>query len=351
MGLGKGPEGLQLALGAARDVAERGQKIWEGRLSYLIAMFYARYSKPRNYEQGVAWLNRGLAEVAEAGLSADEYHFESVFNRNGLAMIRAFQGRHLEAIDLCASGLARLNENLGTEKHLLHRSILLYNIAQVYVAIDKQEQALEAYSAVIEMDPNYSEYYNERGNLYLSAGRIDEARADYLRAIELSSPYYEVHTNLGQCYRQMGLYKDALGAYSRSLDLEPNHPVALAGRAQAYDALGMVDQTIEDYSAALNAGSTHWEVPANRGVLYYQTENLPAALEDFNHAIELNPENADLYTNRSRLHQELGRTQDAVKDLYAAVKYCSVPEELESLRVALGELGTSRDAGIASVPA
>jgi tetratricopeptide (TPR) repeat protein len=335
MGLGDGVEGLRLALGPALETAQKGQKVWQGRLSYLIAMFYARYSKPRDYASGVEWLERGLGEIAGAGLPEDEFHFESVFNRNGLAMVRTFQGRHLEAIELCSTGLARLNQHLGAEQHLLHRSILVYNIAQVFVAMGKQAEALNYYSSVIEMDPNYSEYYNERGNIHLSMDHIPEALADYLKAVELSSPYFEVHTNLGQCYRQMGRNEEALRAYSRSLDLEPRHHLALAGRAQVYDALGMVEKAIDDYSAALETMPGQWDIFANRGVLYYQLGNTAAALTDFDRSIELNPTNANLHANRALLFQALNRIDDAIRDIETALSLSQSEEERGELRTSL----------------
>src|SRR5207248_1480612 len=120
-----------------------------------------------------------------------------------LAMIRNFQGRGQDAIKLCQDGIEHLNMHLGTEKHRLHRSVLLYNIAQVYRVAGSHGEAIKYYSATIEMDPNYSEYYNERGSIFLQMGLLEEAHRDYLKAIELSPPYFEVFTNLGQCYRKM----------------------------------------------------------------------------------------------------------------------------------------------------
>jgi len=122
-------------------------------------------------------------------------------------MIRNFQRRPEEAIELCRSGFAYLNENLDANEHRLHRSILLYNIAQVYAATGAHEEALEYYAGTIEMDPNYSEYYNDRANVLLQMDRLEEAKADYLQAIELSPPYFEVFTNLGQCYRRRAKWR------------------------------------------------------------------------------------------------------------------------------------------------
>jgi tetratricopeptide (TPR) repeat protein len=274
-------------------------------LFFSVAMIYARYSKPRDLVKGAEFLDRGLAALERIDMSPEDYHFSYVFNRNGIAMIHSFDRRFQEAIDLCHAGIQRLNQHLGSDKHHFQRSLLMYNIAQVCFATGRYAEALEHYTAVIKLDPHYSEYYNERGNILLRLGRFEEARADYLNAIELSPPYDEVHTNLGQCYRRIGKFDDAIASYTRALDLRSDLSLALAGRASAYEELGQREHAIEDYTAALELDPSQWESLANRGVLHYEAGNLAESLADFNRAIELAPDQSDLFANRSLVVHDL----------------------------------------------
>lgn len=322
---------LALAETEGMKLAEHDANI-RARLFYLIAMFYARFQKNRDLVKGEDYLRRGLEALEAADLPESVYHFQSVFNRNGLAMIRNFQGRFEEAIELCRSGFARLSEHLGADEHRLHRSVLLYNIAQVYAATGSIAEAVEYYTAAIEMDPNYSEYYNERGSLYLRLGRLQEAQADYLRAIELSPPYFEVFANLGQCYRLMGAMPEAIGAYSRALDIEPKHLLALLGRAKAHEELGQSEAAVADYTAALAQDPTQWEAVASRGVLYYEAGNLEASLADFDRALALKPDHPDLYHNRATIFVDLKRYDQAEKDVEAALQLNPPEEDALALR-------------------
>lgn len=323
---------LQEIEALALQFAEHAPPTWRIDIYYLLAMVHARFRKPRNFPKGEEYLERGLAALEQAGLPEAQYHFHYVFNRNGVAMIRSFQARHNEAIQLCLDGIERLNKHVGTDKHRLHRSVLVYNIAQVYFATGRYEEAIEHYTAAMSMDPNYSEYYNERGNIYLRMGRFEQAQADYLRAIELSPPYYEVFTNLGQCYRNMENMAQAIEAYSRALDLQPRQALALAGRAQAHEMLSNRDAAIADYSSALSYDPNQWEVVASRGVLYYEAGNLSAALTDFTRAIELKPDQIDLYQNRSVVLADSGQTEDAARDLKAALALNPPDEDKVSLQ-------------------
>jgi tetratricopeptide (TPR) repeat protein len=336
IGLQDVQNGLRLAEGEAADFVRNERPLWQAQLCYLTAMLHARYSKPRNLTKGEEYLDRGLALIEQdKELPEGDLHFQAVFNRNGVAMIRNFQGRHEEAIEFCRAGIARLNAHLGKDQHRLHRSVLVYNIAQVCVATGAYDDALQHYAAVMEMDPNYSEYYNERGSTFLRLGRLEEAHADYLQAIDLSPPYFEVFTNLGQCCRLMGAMEEALAAYTRALDLEPNQLLALLGRAKAHEGLGHVTDAIADYSAALARDPAQWEAIASRGVLHYETGNLAAALADLDRAIELNPGEADLYQNRAILLSDMGRHQEAARDLEAALNLNPEEAAREDLRTRL----------------
>jgi tetratricopeptide (TPR) repeat protein len=312
LGLDDVDAALQLTEEVGLPLAERDAG-WRYQIFYLLAMMYARFRKPRDYAKGEEYLERSLAAIPESDSPEGERHFRYVFNRNGLAMIRNFQRRPEEAIELCRSGFAHLNKHLEADEHRLHRSILLYNIAQVYAVTGAYAEALEYFSATIDMDPNYSEYYNERANVLLQVDRLEEAKADYLRAIELSPPYFEVFTNLGQCYRRMGAMNDAIEQYSRALDLEPQHLLARLGRAKAYEESGEREPAIEDYSAAIALDATLWEAVASRGVLHYEAGRLSESLADLDAAIDLKPEVSDLHENRAIVLADLEKVRTTLQ--------------------------------------
>ncbi len=285
------------------------------RLCYLMAMLFARYMPERDLVQGEQLLERGLEYLERSGLPEHEHWFQYVFNRNGLAMIRNFQGRQAEALELCQKGLELLERHLSPEQHRLHRSVLLYNMAQVYAQLGAYEQSIDRFSAAMRMDPNYSEYYNERGNVFLKLERYAEAERDYRQAIELSPPYHEVWSNLGQCLRLTGRMAEAKEAYSRSLDLLPIQEKVWLGRAQARETLGEIEDAIRDYSRALELDPLLWQARAGRAVLLYELGRLQESLEDLDRAIEIAPTEAELYQNRAVLLTDLGRIQDASRDL------------------------------------
>jgi tetratricopeptide (TPR) repeat protein len=285
------------------------------RYCYLLSMLHARFLQPTDQAKAESYLQRALDALQGADLPDDERHFLTVFTMNGLAFVRLRQGKAQEALELCRAGLARLNEHLDPERHRLHRSVLLFNIAQVHAQIGPYEDAIAYFSQAMEMDPNYSEYYNDRGTVYLKMERLEDAERDYLRAIELSPPYVEVWTNLGQCYRAMERMDDAIRAYSRALDLDRDCTLAVVGRADAQFALDRAALALEDYDRALAMEPDQPLVLASRAILHYEAGRLSNALADLDLAVKLAPEIAEFYQNRAVALQELGRRDEAVRDL------------------------------------
>jgi tetratricopeptide (TPR) repeat protein len=287
---------------------------------YLMAMLHGRYLPQRDFGKAEEYLDKGMDLLHRGAITPDTLHFRIAFNRNGLAMVRHFQGFPEEALELCRASYREIQDNLPPDKHRLHRSVLLYNIAQVCAMIGRSEDALEMYSAAMEIDPKYSEYYNERGNVYLRLRRLQEARGDYLRAIELSPPYYEAYANLGQCCRLLGYHDEALAAYSKAVDLEPDHPLSFLGRAEVFQAQAHLQEAIADYTAALALNPEDWRALANRAILFYESGDLASSLTDLDGAIQLAPGVADLYSNRAIALTDLGRCEQAIEDLRACIE-------------------------------
>ncbi len=284
---------------------------------YFMSMLYARIlpKQDRDLDKAEECLVLSNDEIMQADLPKHKKLFAISFNQNGVALIRHRQGHYQEAIELCEACINQLNAHFKPDEHRLHRSVLLFNLAQVYAVTGSSEKAIVYLSEAMEMDPNYSEYYNDRGNLYLNLEQFAEALKDYQKAIELSPPYWEVWSNLGRCYVKTNQPYEAVKAYDRALDLKPDEFSVWVARAGVLETLGKPDAAISDYSAALTLKHEDPFLWANRASLHYDLGNFEACLQDLEQAIALAPDNADLYENRAIALISLGCVSEAIKDL------------------------------------
>jgi tetratricopeptide (TPR) repeat protein len=322
---------LEEALELLKDPSELAHTL------YLLAMLHARFLEPANQALADEYLHRALSVLSDGELPESERAFLTVFMMNGLALVRLRQRRVADALALCAEGIARLNEHLGPNHHRLHRSVLLFNIAQVHAQIGPYETAIDYFTQAMALDPNYSEYYNDRGAVHFKLGKFKDAERDYLRAIELSPPYAEVWTNLGQCYRSTERMEDAATAYSRAIDLEPGATLPLIGRAEANAALGHAERALQDYDRALAIDSGQPLVLASRAVLHYEAGRLGGSLADLDAAIALAPDLAELYQNRAVALRDLGRPNAAAGDLIRYLELSPDAEDREDVQATVAE--------------
>jgi tetratricopeptide (TPR) repeat protein len=284
-------------------------------MNYILGMHHLRYARTMDIDRAERHILLAVEKVCEAKdyPETHEYPFQKVFIDNGLAFLRARQGRHQEALDLCQAGYEFLTREMGEDRHMLHRSVLLYNIAQVYVMLDRRQEGIEYYRRAIQMDPNYSEYHNELGNILQDEDAYEEAIAHYETAIRCSAPYPEVYFNKGACHARLGMLEEALEALSTSLELNKQQPQAHALRADVLRELGQDDAALIGYDAAIALGCTATAVRVNRAVLHYNAGAYALALADMDDVIASEPDESSHYENRAAIYKAL--EQD---DLYAA---------------------------------
>ena len=278
-------------------------------MNYIVGMHHLRYAQAKDIGRSEAYIQQAVDDIERAkdDLSPGVYAFRKVFIDNGLAFVRARQGRHEEALELCKAGYQFLTSELGEDRHLLHRSVLQYNIAQVYVMLGRLEEGLAYYRNAIRMDPNYSEYHNEVGNILQEMGEFRSAVQHYERAIECSPPYPEVYFNKAVCHARLEELDEALACFDFTLELEPDHGDRHALRADVLRELGRADDALEGYDTAIALGYDATALRVNRAVLHYNKGAYGLALSDMDHVIRLEADHDEHYENRAEIHRAMRR--------------------------------------------
>jgi tetratricopeptide (TPR) repeat protein len=316
---------------ALRIVLERAEphitlSEYRAKMHYLLSMTYLRYLKTPDMARAEHHILAAIdaIEAAKEEARREDYVFLKVFIGNGLAFLRVRQGRHDEALALCQSGYELLTHELGEEQHMLHRSVLQYNTAQVYAMLGRGEDAMAYYHKAIEMDPHYSEYYNEIGNILQRDQRFEEAARMYDLAIEYSAPYPEVHFNKGICALNLGMSDDAVACFDMSLELNPLQPDVYALRAELREEAGDRDGALADYDATIALYPDAVAPRVNRAVLHFDSGRYDLALADMDRVIALEPAEAAHYLNRAEIHKATAQRELYQHDL-AAAEACDTP--------------------------
>lgn len=321
--------------------------------AYNTAMLYTRHNDPQDRDEfkAKAWLNSAIATASLIENRGDRA-FQSAFYKNGLALVEVNLGEPAEALRLVDEAISSLDELLGPDEHVLHRSVLKNNRARVYLSLGRIEEALADYAIVIQEDPNHAEHYLERGNILRRLGRPEEALEDYARAMRLSPPFPEIYYNRGDLRLNEGDTEGALADFSYVIELVPEFVDAYVNRAGVLLEAGELDAAERDAATGLGhepdnpyllavLGQVHAEreefaasraafdralavdpdmitALSGRAALAYDMGELDTAAVDLGHAVDLQPDDPALRYNRAFVHQDTGRWDEALADLEIA---------------------------------
>src|SRR3989338_7098103 len=205
------------------------------------------------------------------------------------------------------------------------------------------DDAIEAYTSAIALDPNYAAAYNNRGVAYKNKGQNDRAIEDYNKAIALDPNYAAAYNNRGNAYANKGQYDRAIEDYNKAIALDPNYAKAYNNRGGAYDNKGQNDRAIEDYNKAIALDPNNAAAYNNRGAVYAKNslikalldknknpriadvyknnadEDYDRAIEDYNKAIALDPNYALAYARRGSAYDNKGQYDRAIEDYNKAI--------------------------------
>src|SRR5262245_26975682 len=144
-------------------------------------------------------------------------------------------------------------------------------------------RALADLTQAIGADPSFTEAYQDRGDLYSTAGRCEQAVADYNKIIELSPQNAKAHLGRGACRISKGEEEIGLADIDAAIKLDPSNRDGVALRA--------------------------WNA---KGRVHFSKRDFDAALADFDAAIKLDPKLAALHVERAHVLFGKGDSDNAL---------------------------------------
>ncbi len=217
--------------------------------------------------------------------------------------------------------------------------------------------AFESFNNAIKANPNFSNAYSNRGNIYRMQKKYDLAIKDYSRSIELNPENMDVVYSRAKTYSEKEDFKNAIKDYSLIIDKNPSFSDIYFERAYANirlenysDAktdlesqlaltptdfkslanliniktkLKLFDEALVDYDKLLlefpDQPNLHI-LYSNRANLYKDMDQLPKALENVNMALTLNKDYDIGFLNRAEINFKLGNKEQACSDFKKAIE-------------------------------
>ncbi|MEG4457143.1 tetratricopeptide repeat protein [Microcoleus sp. N9_A1] len=177
---------------------------------------------------------------------------------------------------------------------------------------DKLEEAAAAYQRCTELNPDFSWYHHNLGEVLAKLGQRDGAEKSYRRACELNPNSAWSWHNFGEVLQQQGNLDEAVAAYRKAVELYPDFYEFYNSLGQALCLQGQLDESVSCLRKAIELDSESalpyqnlWEALARLG-------RVDEGIDCLRRAIELNPGEGDLYLKLAEALQGKNELAEAV---------------------------------------
>jgi tetratricopeptide (TPR) repeat protein len=88
--------------------------------------------------------------------------------------------------------------------------------------------AVQLFTEIIELEPEFSEAWNMRATTHFLLGNYRQSESDIMRTLELEPNHFGALSGLGMVYVELEQYFDARNALRRALQVNPTMPGVIA---------------------------------------------------------------------------------------------------------------------------
>ena len=86
----------------------------------------------------------------------------------------------------------------------------------------KLNEAIDVFSKVIELDPNWAEAWNKRATVYYMIGEFEKSQADINKVLELESRHFGALAGQGLVNIHLKNYEKSIESYKRAKEIYPS---------------------------------------------------------------------------------------------------------------------------------
>jgi tetratricopeptide (TPR) repeat protein len=164
-----------------------------------------------------------------------------------------------------------------------------YKAAQELAASGKYADAIVAYSAAINGDPDHVTARVGRGLAFQQLGEHAKALIDFDEVISSYPDWpgaFVAFYSRAVSRQALGRSEEAVSDCNEAISRNAEHADAFYLRGTIRKALGNVESAISDMDAVLRIDPSYWEAHHERGKLNSLQQNWRQAVEDFSAAME-----------------------------------------------------------------
>jgi tetratricopeptide (TPR) repeat protein len=193
--------------------------------------------------------------------------------------------------------------------------------ANVYLQLDRPEEAAEECKEALKIDPEYNAAIFTLAQAYKQLKRYDEAIAGFERAVQLDPRDAKPHVNMGEVFLETKDFDKAIAQFEKAISIDPEHSsLAHNNLGAAFLEKKMFDRSETEILKALEMRPRIPDAHYNLGLLYEEKGDLKRAMEEYKKEIEIHPGAHPAHFNLALLYGKMGLLSEQVQELEEAIK-------------------------------
>ena len=257
-----------------------------------------------NHTEAIKYFQMALAQNST---THENSKFITSFNQARAFWMENQYEEALEMFKLCNS----LDSTFS--KCMLGVSQCQFKLGQLDLAVENAQHA-------IKMAPRLAEGYYHLAEVYLARQESDLALECYRNIANIrradSRPYYQ----MGEVYLQLGKYDLAIESYEKSYELAPKHVMSVIKLGNTYFAMNRYGKAQQYYERAVELDPTHSTPYNNLAAVHQSLGDMHLALELSNKALAIDPQSCQTYFNIGKMNRNMGLYDQAMGNYTKAVE-------------------------------
>ncbi len=241
---------------------KKAQELYQAG-SYQEAGEYYKKAIQENDDKAEYRIEYGFALIGMKQYEEAVAQFETVVMDKDIPMVlknnkRAYRGMGIAYFTMQDYEAATKYLNLAlqiSELSELNDDIRSY-IASCYDNLAKYEEAIEAYTDLIQSNPKNAALYSSRGNIYRKLGEYESSISDYEKAISYASDKFDVYFGAYTAFREMGEEVKAAEVLEKASRIKINTDQDKLDLAKVHFYQNNYEQCEVEFNDALSKGLT-----------------------------------------------------------------------------------------------
>lgn len=190
----------------------------------------------------------------------------------------------------------------------------LHFLGVIYYQQKKYDLAIQFIKTALQIEPAYTDAWNNLGIIYRDLGQFDEAIACYQKALSFNPNFVQAYINLGNTFQAMNRLDEAIISYKKATELRPDISGIYLNLGLIYQKKGQFEEAVKCCMKELLINPAETKINYILGTVFLAMGEVDRSLAYYRNFLHMKPDIPFEYSNAEIILNEKKHLTEAVAD-------------------------------------